>query len=289
VGEGSLSTAEFDSIADVYDDTRRALDDDTLAGIKGMFAKHRCHSILEIGVGTGRVSVPLARSGYEITGVDISRRMMERALAKGISNLVLADGNGTPFRGKSFDATLMAHVFHLLEDPLSVMREAARISKIGVFALVRKRSEDRPWFPFNWGEGPLPPTSESSSSDEATRRFIEERRERFRKIAEKYHWSRDSSLHARNWGREREILEAHPPDDLTMVSDVVVNETIEDRISRFQKGAYGFISSMPAEMREEIVAEMRANVGSLPQWSRQPRHEVYQFALWRSESILQKT
>jgi SAM-dependent methyltransferase len=289
MGKGGLSTAEFDGIADVYDDTRRALDDDTLAGITEMLTKYRCHSILEIGVGTGRVSVPLTRSGYEITGVDISRRMMEKALAKGIPNLILADGSSTPFKGKSFDATLMAHVFHLLDDPLAVMREAARTSKVGVFALVRKRGEDRPWFPLNWGESPLAHASESGSGDEATRRFIEERRERFRKIAEKYHWSRDSSQHARNWGREREILDAHPPDDLTLVSDTVVNETIEDRISRFQKGAYGFISSMPAEMREEIVSEMRANVSSFPQWSRQPRHEVYQFALWRSESILQKT
>jgi SAM-dependent methyltransferase len=289
MGEGSLSTAEFDGIADVYDDTRRALDEDTLTGITEMLTKHGCHSILEIGVGTGRVSVPLTRSGYEITGVDISRRMMEKAMAKGITNLILAEGSRTPFRDRSFDATLMAHVFHLLDDPLSVMREAARISKVGVFALVRKRSEDLSWFRSYWGESPLRPASETNSNDEATRRFTEERRERFRKIAEKYHWSRDSSQHARNWGREREILDAHPPDDLMLVSDIVVNETIEDRISRFQKGAYTFISSMPAEMREEIIAEMRANASSLPQWARQPRHEVYQFAFWRWESILQKT
>ena len=40
----------------------------------------RCHSpILELGCGTGRLLVPLARKGYTITGVDVSPAMLERA------------------------------------------------------------------------------------------------------------------------------------------------------------------------------------------------------------------
>jgi ubiquinone/menaquinone biosynthesis C-methylase UbiE len=279
-----LAEVEFDRIADVYDETRRALDNETLIGLREMLTKHACHSILEIGVGTGRISLPLMRSGYEITGADVSRRMMERAKAKGVANLILADGRRTPFREKSFDATLMAHVFHLLEDPLVVMREAARASRVGVFALVRKSSENRPWYPF-WGGGPPPPGS-GSGSDEAAAKFFEERRERFRKLAEKYHWNWDPSRRLRNWRREQEILVTHPPDDLKVVSDVMVNETLDDRIARFQKGGIGYLSEMPAEMREEIIKEMRANAASLPESARQPRHEVYQVAVWRSDRLL---
>lgn len=279
-----LSTAEFDQIADVYDDTRRALDGETLAGIRGMLTKHACKSILEIGVGTGRIAVPLIKSGYDVSGLDVSRRMMEKARAKGVANLVLADGNRTPFRAKSFDATLMAHVFHMLEDPLSVMREAARVSGVGVFALVRKRADNRPWFPFFGGQNA--PATGSGDANEAARALFEERRERFRKLAEKYHWNWDPSQRFRNWRREQEILETHPPDDLKQVSDVVVNETLEDRIARFQKGGYGFMSEMPVEMREEIIKEMRASASSHPEWAQQPWHEVYQVALWRSERLL---
>jgi ubiquinone/menaquinone biosynthesis C-methylase UbiE len=277
-----LSMVEFDRIADVYDDTRRALDEETLGGIKEMLSKHGCRSILEIGVGTGRVSLPLIKSGYEITGVDISRRMMEKARAKGVAKLILADGSMTPFKEKSFDGTLMAHVFHLLTDPMVVLREAARVSEVGVFALVRKRNGDRSWFPFYEGSNP------SAAGVDAARRFFEERRERFRKIAERYHWDWDPSQRLRNWRREQEILETHPPDDLKTVSDIVVSETMENRITRFEKGGYGFMPDMPAGMREDIIKEMRANASSLLQRELQPRHQVYQLAFWRSRSLLRE-
>ncbi|UXN58757.1 class I SAM-dependent methyltransferase [Phyllobacterium zundukense] len=42
--------------------------------------------VLEIGTGTGRISVPLAIAGNEVVGLDISPAMLERAAAK------LADG-----------------------------------------------------------------------------------------------------------------------------------------------------------------------------------------------------
>ena len=289
-----MSEAEFDRIADVYDETRRALDEETLGGLMQMLTKYGCRSILEIAVGTGRVSVPLMRRGYEITGVDISRRMIEKARAKGLANLVLADGRGTAFKDGSFDAVLMAHVLHLLEDPLVVMREGARVSRIGVFALFRKGAREWPRFGF-WGGVPTTTNHAAGTAGrvndqgfnvQAAVKLLEERRERFRKIAEKYHWTWDSPRRVRNWGRETEILESYPPDELKVVSDVVVTETLEDRIARFQKGGYGFMSEMPAEMREEVIKQMRADAASLPEWARQPRHEVYQVAMWRSEKLL---
>jgi len=38
--------------------------------------------ILELGCGTGRVLLPLARAGYEITGIDLSVGMLERCRAR---------------------------------------------------------------------------------------------------------------------------------------------------------------------------------------------------------------
>jgi len=282
LGESKLSQVPFDQIADVYDDTRRALDSTTLDGIVRMIAKHGCSSILEIGVGTGRISVPLKKRGYEITGADISRRMMEKARAKGIENLILADGRGTPFRDKSFDASLMAHVFHLLPDPLSVMREAARVSNVGVFGLLRKGSEgEHPWI--------FPPGSEVNSEmvyDQSTLAYLEERRERFRSIAKKYNWNWDSMRRERNWRREQEVLEAHPPDDLLIVSDILVSESIEERISRFEKGAYSFMLEMPEEMRKAVINEMRISAQTMPERASQPRHYVYQLAMWTCDTLL---
>jgi SAM-dependent methyltransferase len=38
--------------------------------------------VLELGCGTGRVSIPLAQEGFEVTGIDISRPMLEHARSK---------------------------------------------------------------------------------------------------------------------------------------------------------------------------------------------------------------
>jgi ubiquinone/menaquinone biosynthesis C-methylase UbiE len=280
-----MATPMFDQIADVYDETRRGLDNDTLQGINDMLTSHGCHSILEIGVGTGRIAIPLVKSGYEVTGVDISRRMMEKARAKGMESLLLAEGSKVPFRKKSFEATLLAHVFHLLDDPLSVMKEAARVSGVGVFALVRKRTETRSWSLF-YGVDSL--AGKKSESDEATRKFFEERRERFRKIFEKY--GRDPSQIFRNWRREQEVLDTYPPDDLKVVSDTVVTENVENRIARLEKGSYSSVLRMPDEMRKEIIEEMRSYSSSLwtlpPEVVMRPRHEVYQIAMWNSNRLL---
>ncbi len=285
-----MAEVEFDRIADVYDDTRRALDSETLGGMMEMLERYACRSILEIAVGTGRVSVPLMERGFEITGVDISRRMMERAKTKGLPNLVLADGGGTAFRDGSFDATLMAHVFHILEDPLTVMREAARVSRVGVFALLRKGGLG-PWRGY-WGARDDAAGGDAGEGNEGVTeeaaKFYEARRERFRKLAEKYHWDWESSRRERHWEREAEILQSHPPDELKVVSDVFVTETLEERIDRFRKGGYGFMVEMPAEMREEMISQMRADAGSLPAWATRPRHEVYQVAVWRSERLLRE-
>jgi SAM-dependent methyltransferase len=284
-----LVIAEFDQIAEVYDETRRPLDEETVLGMKEMLTKYGCHSILEIGVGTGRVTVPLVKSGFEITGVDISVKMMERANAKGIKNLVLATGNQMPFRNETFNATIMAHVFHLLEDPMSVLRESSRVSGTGVFALVRKGGFGGRWWGF-FGRGPGSAEGSFGNNepiDESTRKYIEERRARFRAIAKKYGWSPDrEQRRARNWQREQEILESHPPDDLKIVSDVVVNDSPEERIARFEKGAFSSMLGMPEGMRMEIVKEMRASAERFPARASQPRHEVYQLAMWKPESLL---
>src|SRR3712207_6084732 len=41
--------------------------------------------IVEWGAGTGRLAMPLARAGFEVTGVELSEKMVERARAKDAS------------------------------------------------------------------------------------------------------------------------------------------------------------------------------------------------------------
>ena len=73
-------TDPFDIYARFYDPDLGELDADL--SFYEQFAA-RCGSpILELGCGTGRVLLPLAREGYRITGIDASAEMLERARAK---------------------------------------------------------------------------------------------------------------------------------------------------------------------------------------------------------------
>jgi SAM-dependent methyltransferase len=70
-----------DRIADVYDEWQRGgFDTDAcvefLAGLAGP------GPVLELGVGTGRVALPLAARGLEVHGIDASAAMVERLHAK---------------------------------------------------------------------------------------------------------------------------------------------------------------------------------------------------------------
>ncbi len=69
-----------DRIADVYDDRpevrAQAIPVELLAELAGS------GPVLELGVGTGRVAVPLAARGLQVHGIDASRAMVQRMHAK---------------------------------------------------------------------------------------------------------------------------------------------------------------------------------------------------------------
>jgi len=72
----------FDSaeLAAIYDAIYADRDD---AGFwRAMAAEAGGGTVLELGCGTGRVLVPLARAGVEITGLDLCAPMLERCEAK---------------------------------------------------------------------------------------------------------------------------------------------------------------------------------------------------------------
>ena len=127
----------FDYIAENYDNTRGKLDDMELNVL--LHAMRDCRNILEIGAGTGRIMKPLQDHGIDITGVDISRKMLQKASEKGLNHLVIGDATNLPFLDKSFDAVITVHVFHLIKDIDRVFREAARVSRKYIITFVRER------------------------------------------------------------------------------------------------------------------------------------------------------
>ena len=77
-----MPSVSFDRAAEYYDATRSLPPAVTESTISALVTLLRGRRVLEFGAGTGRFSVPLQRAGVALTPVDISRRMLQRGVAK---------------------------------------------------------------------------------------------------------------------------------------------------------------------------------------------------------------
>ncbi|MFX0114143.1 MAG: class I SAM-dependent methyltransferase [Candidatus Hodarchaeota archaeon] len=117
------SPISFDRVAIEYDRTRwvpQSLIDKFVNKLIQEVPISRKSRTLEIGVGTGRLAIPLSRHGYKVLGIDISLPMLMQAKQKLIKEtnplyLLRADAKFLPIRKKTFDLCLFAHILHLLE------------------------------------------------------------------------------------------------------------------------------------------------------------------------------
>jgi ubiquinone/menaquinone biosynthesis C-methylase UbiE len=71
---------EFDLYADFYDKWNQSFVSDIPLWLE--YAKRYGSPVLELCCGTGRILFPLAKEGVEITGLDISEKMLEKAREK---------------------------------------------------------------------------------------------------------------------------------------------------------------------------------------------------------------
>jgi SAM-dependent methyltransferase len=236
---GQTVPRQFDEISPVYDTTRDPLDDATLETIVGCLRSHDVASVLEVGIGTGRVALPLAQRGITVTGIDASHGMLAHARAKGAERLVLGSAYALPFRPGSFDAALFVHVLHLLDEPIGALREACRVTRRGAVALVRPGRDG--------------PRDRLPGSEEDPRRIFFEclRKEGY-------------AMPVRTGGprvREAQILKDLPPDRLEVVSDREVTVPVARRIDMFELRASRQVLDVPAEALHRAAAEARARVG----------------------------
>lgn len=137
----------FDHMADRYDATRSDIErvaDTIAAGLVRLGNLSPRGSLLEIAIGTGRIGLPVLAAGINVTGVDISERMVERLHAKyqtrraaepdrewGTLTTVITDVTRLPFAAATFDAALAVHIFHLVADWRRALDEALRAVKPG--------------------------------------------------------------------------------------------------------------------------------------------------------------
>ena len=108
--------------------------------IAGFLAPVEGRRILDVGTGTGRAAIALARRGAIVTGVDASAEMLQvaerraaeagvplRADAAGVT-FVRGDAHGLQFPDRSFDAVVCLRVLMHTPDWRASLRELCRVS-----------------------------------------------------------------------------------------------------------------------------------------------------------------
>jgi SAM-dependent methyltransferase len=127
---GNFMGVPFDRVADIYDKTRGYSSQSMEKVIDALKRELEGSTrALDIGMGTGRFSEPLQRAGIEVVGIDLSRKMMEKAREKGTANMTVADARMLPFRDSSFDDAISVHVLHLIREWQIALREISRVTR----------------------------------------------------------------------------------------------------------------------------------------------------------------
>lgn len=127
------ASLSFDRAAGFYDETRKISDDAIDRVTQAILDRAPSGPpILECGVGTGRIAIPLLKYGAPLIGVDLSREMMSHLRSKfEPAALAQADVSRLPFPDRAFGAVLTVHVLHVVGPWRETLREIRRVLQPG--------------------------------------------------------------------------------------------------------------------------------------------------------------
>lgn len=131
------NSRSFDRAANYYDQTRLLLEPIEKYGIPAILDLIGPQArLLEVGCGTGRISIPLLERGIRLVGCDLSSPMLKRFQEKFPSApITQVDANMLPFQTARFEAVLTVHVLHLIPAWRDVLREIRRVLAPGAVYL----------------------------------------------------------------------------------------------------------------------------------------------------------
>jgi demethylmenaquinone methyltransferase / 2-methoxy-6-polyprenyl-1,4-benzoquinol methylase len=144
----------FDRIAPVYDAMNRLM----TAGLDQRWRREAAEAVVRPGdrvldscCGTGDLAVAAARAGGNVTGVDFSRPMLERARRKAPEiEWVEGDALALPFADGSYDAATVGFGVRNLSDLDGGLRELRRVlrpgGRVAILEITRPRGMLAPFY-----------------------------------------------------------------------------------------------------------------------------------------------
>lgn len=230
----------YDNIARVYDQTRwltESVAEEVADFILDLTCATPETSFLEAGVGTGLNVLPLVRRGYSVTGIDVSKEMLEQFRTKLDKippnlKLILADASLLPFPNDSFDVLLTVHMLHTVSNWGKLLDEITRVLKRGGFYL------NCQWI--------TPP---------ARREF----EGYFREVLSRYEGAKPESKHVDVVVQEINVEEYLHRKGYTsnyfVAKEWMVNNTVEELLSFFKLRAYGLCWQVSNETFTQTMKE----------------------------------
>jgi demethylmenaquinone methyltransferase/2-methoxy-6-polyprenyl-1,4-benzoquinol methylase len=124
----------FNFIGPIYDRIfGRTIDHE----IVKLVAAQEDHAILDVGGGTGRVTVLLKDKTKRLFVVDSAIRMLQEAQEKGIT-CVNSSSELLPFKACSFDRIIMVDALHHVEDQQQTLNEMWRLLSPGGLMIIEE-------------------------------------------------------------------------------------------------------------------------------------------------------
>lgn len=131
----------FDRAAEYYDETRGLTPEGTKRQTEILAAELAGRGrVLEIGIGTGQVALPLHAVGVDVVGIDLAMPMMlklvEKSGGRSPMPLVQTDATRMPFPDGAFGAAYCRWVLHLIPAWRTALVETGRVLRPGGAILV---------------------------------------------------------------------------------------------------------------------------------------------------------
>jgi len=107
----------------------------------------RSLKILDVGCGSGRISLPLAQEGHQITGIDISTVSIEKARQYAKERGIpidfrvfdITNERGDIF-GNDFDCIICTEMIYMIKNPDNLIRELRNLIKPGGLIIISFRT-----------------------------------------------------------------------------------------------------------------------------------------------------
>ena len=110
--------------------------------------------ILALGCGTGLAELPFLEAGYEVTGIDLSKKMIEQAKKRPFKKLIVQDIESSINTKEKYNIILLLSVMEFILNPLRLFKNVhKKLNDNGVFALTipkkPKSGEETPFGMYN--------------------------------------------------------------------------------------------------------------------------------------------